>query len=83
MPPTRKRADAPLHRALLLDAAGRGSAVLAPAPRRLARLIQPLLQQALAAGVCRADLTARNVLPASSMPGSGLHAAPSAAGAPA
>ena len=53
-------------------AAGKGSTVLAGAQRRLTRLVQPLLLQAKAAGLCRADLTAKDIILVSSMLGSGL-----------
>ena len=50
----------------------RASPVLANAQRRLTRLVKPLLQQAIAAGLCRADLTAKDLILVSSMIGSGL-----------
>ena len=53
-------------------AADRNSPVLAGAQRRLTRLVKPLLQQAIASGHCRADLTAQDVTLVSSMLGSGL-----------
>lgn len=52
--------------------ADRDSPVLANAQRRLTRLVKPLLQQAIASGTCRADLTAKDVTLVSSMIGSGL-----------
>ena len=48
------------------------SPVLADAQRRLTRLVKPLLQQAIASGTCRADLTTKDVTLVSSMIGSGL-----------
>ena len=53
-------------------AADKDSPVLAGAQRRLTRLVKPLLQQAIASGTCRADLTAQDVILVSSMLGSGL-----------
>ena len=53
-------------------AADRNSPVLAGAQRRLTRLVKPLLQQAIASGHCRADLTVQDVTLVSSMLGSGL-----------
>lgn len=50
----------------------RGSPVLAGAQRRLTRMLQPLLRRAIASGVCRADLTAKDVVLVSSMLGSCL-----------
>ena len=52
--------------------ADRDSPVLADAQRRLTRLVKPLLQQAIASGACRADLTTKDVTLVSSMIGSGL-----------
>lgn len=52
--------------------ADRASPVLANAQRRLTRLVKPLLAQAIAAGLCRADLTTKDVVLVSSMMGSGL-----------
>ena len=52
--------------------AHRDSPVLANAQQRMTRLVKPLLQQAIAAGVCRADLTPKDVILVSSMMGSGL-----------
>ena len=53
-------------------ATDRSGPALAGAQRRLTRMVKPLLQQAIAAGVCRADLTAKDVILVSSMLGSGL-----------
>lgn len=53
-------------------ATDRSGPALALAQRRLTRMVKPLLQQAIAAGVCRADLTAKDVILVSSMLGSGL-----------
>ena len=53
-------------------ATDRNGTALAGAQRRLTRMVKPLLQQAIAAGVCRADLTAKDVILVSSMLGSGL-----------
>ena len=52
--------------------ADRDSAVLVDAQRRLTRLIKPLLQQTIASGACRADLTVQDIVLVSSMLGSGL-----------
>lgn len=53
-------------------ATDRNGPALAGAQRRLTRMVKPLLQQAIASGVCRADLTAKDVILVSSMLGSGL-----------
>ena len=53
-------------------ATDRSGPALAGAQRRLTRMVKPLLQQAIAAGVCRADLNAKDVILVSSMLGSGL-----------
>ena len=53
-------------------ATDRNGPALAGAQRRLTRLVKPLLQQAIASGMCRADLTAKDVILVSSMLGSGL-----------
>lgn len=53
-------------------ATDRSGPALAGAQRRLTRMVKPLLQQAIASGVCRADLTAKDVILVSSMLGSGL-----------
>ena len=53
-------------------AADRDSPVLADAQRRLTRLVKPLLLQAIASGVCRPDLTTKDIILVSSMLGSGL-----------
>ena len=53
-------------------AADRDSPVLAGAQRRLTRLVKPLLQQAIDAGICRPDLSAQDVILVSSMLGSCL-----------
>ena len=53
-------------------ATDRDSPVLAGAQARLTRMMRPLLQQAIASGVCRADLTAKDIVLVSSMLGSGL-----------
>lgn len=50
----------------------RDSPVLSGAQRRLTRMVQPLLKHAIASGVCRADLTAKDVVLVSSMLGSCL-----------
>lgn len=53
-------------------ATDRDGPALAGAQRRLTRLVKPLLERAIEAEVCRADLTARDVVLVSSMLGSGL-----------
>ena len=53
-------------------ATDRNGPVLAGAQKRLTRLVKPLLEQAIASGTCRADLTAKDVILVSSMLGSGL-----------
>lgn len=53
-------------------ATDRDGPVLADAQRRLTRLVKPLLQQAIGSGICRADLTAQDIILVSSMLGSGL-----------
>lgn len=50
-------------------ATDRDGPVLADAQRRLARMMKPLLQRAIAAGICRADLTPKDVVLATSMLG--------------
>lgn len=53
-------------------ATDRNGPILAGAQRRLTRLVKPLLESAIAAGNCRPDLTAKDVILVSSMLGSGL-----------
>lgn len=53
-------------------ATDRNGPVLAGAQRRLTRMVKPLLERAIASGVCRADLTTKDVVLVSSMLGSGL-----------
>lgn len=53
-------------------ATDRDGPVLAGAQRRLTQMMRPLLQRAIAAGVCRADLTVKDILLATSMLGSCL-----------
>lgn len=53
-------------------ATDRNGPALAGAQRRLTRMVKPLLQQSIAAGVCRPDLTTKDVILVSSMLGSGL-----------
>ncbi len=56
----------------------RSSPVLAGAQKRLTRMVQPLVQQAIASAVCRPDLTAKDVVLVSSMLGSCLQGRTSA-----
>ena len=53
-------------------ATDRNGPALADAQKRLTRLVKPLLEQAIASGTCRPDLTAKDVILVSSMLGSGL-----------
>ena len=53
-------------------ATDRNSPVLSDAQTRLARMVKPLLEQAVSAGVCRADLTAKDVVLVTSMFGACL-----------
>lgn len=53
-------------------ATDRNGPALAGAQKRLTRLVKPLLEQAIASGTCRPDLTTKDVILVSSMLGSGL-----------
>lgn len=53
-------------------ATDRSSPVLSDAQTRLARMVKPLLEQAVSTGVCRADLTAKDVVLVTSMFGACL-----------
>ena len=53
-------------------AADRDNPILVDAQKRLARMVAPLLRQAIAARVCRADLTAKDVVLVTGMLGSCL-----------
>lgn len=53
-------------------ATDRDGPVLADAQRRLTRMVKPLLERAIASGVCRADFTPKDVVLTTSMLGSCL-----------